>query len=252
MYLYIPKSITLLDKNNMETINDQLKNLYSKYFDNFIKELLKLEKESNEECSNPLLMYCWENEYEKANVKLLFIGEETNTWYEEDSKGNNSLDDNIKFYERFSLDSNNKINSPFWKFIKQINEHFNGESAQHAFLWTNINKIGRKTGVGAPSKDFLKIEKEKFNVLEEEIKITKPDVIIFMTGKEGEYHLSGKLPVSREPENLDNDLYIQKIECTGFENTLFLRTYHPQYMWKSGKSSDYINKIIEIIEEHKK
>lgn len=235
-------------------INEQLEALYGKYFDNFIEELLKLEKESNEECSNPLLMYCWEDEYKNANVKLLFIGEETNTWYEEEPKGKNKLKENINFYRKFGfgVDSNKKYNSPFWNFIRQINEHLNGKSAQHSFLWTNINKIGRKTGVGAPSEDFLKIEKEKFNVLKEEIKITKPDVVIFMTGTSKEYHLSGKLQVSRDPENLDKDLYIQKIECTGFENTLFLRTYHPQKMMRSGKISDYKNRIIEIIEEHKK
>lgn len=241
-------------------INEQLQELYDEYYEDFISSLLKLEetkKESGhpEKCSNPLLMYCWEKEYENAKVKILFIGQETNSWYKEFPKGNNNVQKNIEFCKKFNfgINENNpskNYNSPFWNFIRIINEHFNGKETKHSFLWTNINKIGKEEGVGAPSEEFLKIEKEKFNVLEEEIKIVNPDVVIFMTGKEKEYYLNGKLRVSGNPELFDQNLYIQKIECNGFEDILFLRTYHPGFMTRSGDLNLYINKIIEIIKQH--
>lgn len=239
-------------------INDQLEELYSQYYEDFIKELLALEKNKSVKCSNPLLMHCLENEYEKAKVKILFVGQETNKWYPDFNKGEYDIKKNIEFYKKFNLGidpknpQKNYYISPFWNFIRKINKYFNGESAKHTFLWTNINKIGKENDVGAPSSEFLDIEQKKFNVFAEEIRIVDPDVIIFLTGENKEYHISNKLTVTKPVISMCDDLFIQKliIDNKDFENKLFIRTSHPHGMNHQAKFDLYAKSIIKIIEDN--
>ena len=69
----------------MTTINNKLENLYSSKYKNLTEELLKINskfKEDNRnyiQATNPLLIKV-DEEYVNADIKIMFFGQETNTW----------------------------------------------------------------------------------------------------------------------------------------------------------------------------
>ena len=65
-------------------INKELQKLYSRKWKDFLTMQNLLNATGISNYSSPLLMCCWEHEYEEVNSgkKVLFIGQETNTWFE--------------------------------------------------------------------------------------------------------------------------------------------------------------------------
>lgn len=67
-------------------MNKKLLNLYRRYWPEIVSSL-----EGNQ-LSNPLLLYINDEEkYKNADIKIMFFGQETNTW--EGELGNKSIDE---------------------------------------------------------------------------------------------------------------------------------------------------------------
>lgn len=56
-----------------------------------------------------------------------------------------------------------------------------GQGLTTAFIWNNTSKIG-KTSRGGVGDKIREIEKDYFNVIEQEVQILTPDIIIFTSG----------------------------------------------------------------------
>jgi len=157
------------------SINEDLKKLYKEN----LSIIKKLSSELKDDFDGPLLMYCWDENFNDANYKILFIGQEhTNTcWF-----ANDDIEDPLKWYETFCLAKN--YNSTFWLAVKQINRTLNGNGSHKPnFLWTNVSKYATATGRPVGFEKHNQITNQfGFNILAKEIEIIKPDAIIFLSG----------------------------------------------------------------------
>jgi hypothetical protein len=223
-------------------INEELKKVYLSrargMYDNFIN----LNK-TDLKYAGPLLMYCWDEEYEKAKTKILFVGQETNGWNENLPPIN---DDNIlktiEAYKNFELGMHNK--TPFiqalWKLNKLVNKDEN-----RSFLWTNINKFG-VSGKGRAVESLLEIEKRHFMVFIDELKICKPDAVIFLCGYRYDSEIENKLgstqfiKCSEYPER-----YLSRVSNEYLPYNSY-RTYHPAFLRRDGMERIY-DIVAEII-----
>ena len=225
-------------------INKQLTKLYSSKWNDFLKMQNLLRDEDILNYSSPLLMYCWEEEYNNCNKKLLFIGQETNSWFDcGSSLDNNSLNQVITNYEDFELA--NGYNSPFWRFVKELNSQIN--DTEYCYLWTNVNKFGQHGAEGRPAQRVLDLECSYFNVLKDELKILKPDAVIFLTGPNYDGDIINKLGST------------DFLQCTDYSTRQFAqvknkylpknsyRIYHPNYLSRSGLFNEYLDILTGLI-----
>lgn len=157
--------------------NQQLKSVY----ENYLLELKSLTKEHASNFSYPLLMKVF-SDYEKAKHKVLYVGKETFGWCGTlDDSQNLNVDELMNDYEEFEFAKNyHGRNSPFWRFIRTCHNKLNSESLPNGLLWTNFSKCD--SNGTTPEYNLQKLNNKGFDLILNEIQITKPDVVIFITG----------------------------------------------------------------------
>lgn len=167
--------------------NKQLKDLYYGNIPNAEKMTLELSEEPD--YVSPLLMQCWENEYAKAKVKILFCGQETNGWqgYIRPTTSLN-IDKILGGYLQFNM--GREYNSIFWQYVHRIQTEVNGDN--NGFGWTNVLKFG-KSDAGRPDSTIQAAELRYYNVLRDEIRILSPDIVIFFSGPNYDEDISMRL-----------------------------------------------------------
>ena len=209
-------------------INQKLRETYSKKIIG-----LKNSPDFAEEVDGPILMHCWEEEYLKSNYKILYVGQESNGWI-------GYMDDNITAsidaYKQFAM-SKNGNRSIFWQHIYKINSALNPNQAEgNNFLWTNVSKFTSLDGTALDWNTHLTTV-NKFNCLKEEIDITKPDVVMFLSGPN--YDDKIKLQFNGEVKFktfLNRTIReIAQLEHPDLPEHSY-RTYHPNYLQRSKKS----------------
>ncbi len=182
-------------------INDKLIALYTKHLCKFPKD--EIEKSfGTDDYSNPLLIHCWED-YTKDYIRILYIGRETSSWYSgddcTDEQGYYNIEKLVDLVVNkfdFKFKKKYRFFSLLYKLEKKFNNIENelGKSPKvHNFLWTNVFKFGRyDEGKRRPIKKVQDWEQNYLNILRNEIEITKPDLIIFVTGNgvnDDEYYI---------------------------------------------------------------
>ena len=172
------------------------------------------------------------------NNPILYIGQETNCWVNDDS----TLDINIgrveDSYDSFIIDYNGD-NTVFWQFIKSI---INNEPIADNVVWTNTLLMGNRYKKGTPivDKSLLDISYKNLLYL---YKFFNPSNTIIVAGNSNPYYsvlnrfykeidssLSDKWPTSSEPLIIDD------------KNSIFM-TYHPMYLRKSKKYDSVVKEI---------
>jgi len=231
-------------------INEELKTYYLTKLDD-----LKTIKSNlvDQKYAGPLLLYCYEENYlDTDNIKIMFVGKETNGWNNQDISLESTIDHCIGLAKDTMSREYNK-SRPFWNFIKKINETINPGKKLN-FIWNNINKFGKYkdkeitgSGRGRASKKVLEQENEYFNVFITELEITKPDVVIFLTGPSYDKDIKKKLPNVRFEKC--SDLKPRKFARVVHEKLpkKSFRVYHPQYLRLSRKEGKYIELLKEKI-----
>lgn len=130
--------------------------------------------------ANPLLLHIKDEEkYKNADIKIMFFGQETNSWNGE--LGSKGMAELLNIYSDFL---ENTYSSQFWNavgdYVNSIKELNPNKSVE--FVWNNILKIGKENGKGKPKQDLVDLQKKVFPVIREEVEILSPDLIIFFTG----------------------------------------------------------------------
>lgn len=208
----------------MENLNEQLKELYSKNWDVLLEELDsdKLEVAS----SYPLLIKINEKKYEKSNFKWMVFGKETNGWDVYDGTIDSVLDN----YYRFTDSSGNfdvDYKSFFWDRVKDFHRVLDEKAKQNTYLiYNNLLKIG-KLDSGTPPKYITDIERKHFSVIKDEINILKPDMLLFLSGKNYDHIINdiwGDVAMDAIAP-YENDLLV-RINIPGVK--LAMRSKHPQ------------------------
>ena len=227
----------------MNEINQELQAIYQSYFENLKGKTLP------PETSNPLLMHIYD-EYMTSKVKVMIVGKETNSW------GNlsqtSSIKPIIKMYKDFALGHGwyNKsgkvrmLNSPFWNFSRSIFAKLNdGNRRSKGFLWTNVSKFD--TGKNNRTPDLAYRYKEGFELLRKEIKITGPDLILFVTGND--YDVQIKEYINLESSPLEAHPYIDILKDNKGEiSAKMYKINHPNWLRYNKKYWPVLNQLIAL------
>ena len=211
-------SETLVDFNNKIRVDDDFKKLVA----------------------NPLLLQIDEN-YANAELKIMFFGQETNGWGE-DFTG--EIEPEIQRYIRFYLnDGYKQYGGQFWNGVNRMKQIFNINSNKTVgYIWNNVVKIGL-CSKGYPYESH-KFTLKYFDVLKAEIKILKPDVLIFLSGPG--YDIEIENAIGEYLKSEIDGFSLRKLCEFKFKEDLGIkkafRTYHPNYLWRNG-IDDYFNAI---------
>jgi hypothetical protein len=232
---------------NTEKINLQLKAEYEKYL-TIIKNTDKNEIANYDNHSLPLLMSV-SQEYLASKTRILFVGKETYGWHEQLSNINSSNAEEI--IDKYGFDQM-KWNTPFWRFVKNTCEDLNIQcdktndktKSKYGFMWTNISKMD----VNKKSPKFVngKHQFYGFNLLEKEIKILDPHIVIFLTSIGYDQLIEFAIPgIFFEAYK---DTSFQYLAKANFDNRIFYRTYHLRFL-NSRKAKYNIKKVVDLLIE---
>jgi hypothetical protein len=220
--------------------NKQLSSLYEDY----LKRLSNLfDLHERHDYSLPLFMEVFP-EYRNVAMKLMIIGKETNGWYStlaDDEMMN--VEKIVECYRKFEL-GKGYYHSPFWRFSKKLFLELNPSSDITGLLWTNLSKIDQNQttpGQNAEEKNF-----EGYKLLEKEIEITKPNIVVFLTSWKMDYLINKVFPGAEfHKVSAPDSIYLARI-CHPALPSKTYRTYHPRFL--NSYSSRYrIDDIIGYI-----
>lgn len=223
-------------------INEKLRETYAKKI-----EGLKNSPAFADEVDGPILMHCWEEEYNKSQYKILFVGQECNGWigYMDDK-----IETSIEGYKKFAL-SKNGNRTIFWQYVNKINSELNPDQAEEKnFLWTNVSKFSTLDGKGLDWETHLSTV-DKFNCLKDEIAVTKPDVVIFLSGPDydGKINTQFNNEVKFETFKERNIREVSKLEHPDLPKHTY-RIYHPNYLQRS-KKTFLLDELIDHVKSDK-
>lgn len=220
--------------------NDELARIYAPYLENLIKNT----RQFAGDFSVPILMKVPLN-IDKVRKKILYVGKETYTWI---GTLSNVSDLTVEYimarYEKFEFAKNyHGRNSPFWRFIRTVHKSINGTDYPDGILWTNFSKCDSKGTT--PSTILQNLNESGFDLLKDEIKILKPDIIIFLTGwaYESQFHRVFKgLTFDTIEEG-----YLYKCNHESLCNKAYM-TMHPNGLNYRKKLKPIIKQICDLIE----
>jgi hypothetical protein len=232
---------------NIEEVNLQLMAEYEKYL-SLIKNTDKNEIANYDNHSLPLFMSVAQ-EYLDSTTKILFVGKETYYWHDLLSNINGYSVEKIR--GKYGFDQM-KWNTPFWRFVKNTCEGLNilcdtnidkGKS-KYGFMWTNISKMD----ANKKSPALLKSNYQFYglNLLEKEIKILNPDIVIFLTSYYYDQLIDLAIPGIFKcyvKAYEDIPLYLAK---ANFDNRIFYRSYHPRFL-NSSNAKYKIKGVVDLL-----
>ena len=233
--------------------NSKLLALYKSKFDELSPRIsvynenlcLKNEEDKNQ-ATNPLMLMI-DEDWEKADLKVMIFGQENNFWGGECGNGGafgGKINEVIEIYNKFYL-KDTMYSCPFWNEFRRIRSEISTNDKKVAVLWNNIVKIGR-LGPGF-NLEIHQITKQYFNVIQDEIKILQPDLLIFFTGPKYNERIQEALG---EFSNIEIDGFSARQMCNiefkefpGIKKSI--RTYHPGYLYRNkNRRLKFINKIL--------
>lgn len=238
-------------------INEELYTLYYNKLSKGCPCMLQLFRQMRREAnapSYPLFLKINEEQYCNADVKIIVFGQETNSWEHKICPTVTPVDQSIEIvddtvkgfmdYYRNFFDSKD-INSPFWQYIKKIKKILSSNLPNKTIeiVWNNIYKIGNKEkNRNRPVKSIRDFENTYFNVIQDEIDILKPDIILFFTGPDYDRRVIKIFPTicfkPFVPTIRQKELAKLQLE----NNISAYRTYHPNYL-QLNKKEEFIRYI---------
>jgi len=161
--------------------------------------------------------------YYATDVRLMIVGQQARYW----PSVTLGLDGLLDAYKAFDL-ARNTGSSPFWQASHTIAQRVNPNGPERAFLWTNLIKMDE--GEGRPNA-ALEEAVCKLGLLNREIELLRPDVVVFFTGPSYDARLSTTFPGLKYHEITKG--LAQLDHCT--LPTKSYRTYHPKHLWIAKK-----------------
>jgi hypothetical protein len=229
-------------------MNNQLLNLYTSKWDDLCTAMKPILLDDTLELKPtcPLLISIDDaEEFNRADVRLMICGQETNSWNHQFHDNQQSIIDNYKSF--FNDGECWAYGGQFWNGVSRFGSLLQAKYADKKIklVWNNIVKIGKYNDKGFPPDYIYEIEREHFSVIKEELEIIKPNIVLFLTGPnyDGIIHDNFGL---LEKQNLApfSTRQISKLKLEGVD--FAFRTYHPNYLWRNNIDS-YFNRIIEEI-----
>jgi hypothetical protein len=214
-------------------INTQLLDYYSKILGN-----LKTIRLSSGGLSNPHLLSV-PPEYLQVNNRIMIVGQQAGGWNDEmPADDQQYLVALMNLYTSF-IESGKSNSSPFWQAAIDLQRLVNPGYPSKAFIWSNLVKIDQY-GNRPPFEIEDKIR--QLGILQEEIKITYPKVVVFFTGPSYDSCLKLTFPnVQFVPESG----LLLRLEHPNLPYNSY-RTSHPKYL-RLSRNWDVIEQIAKGI-----
>lgn len=225
-----------------EQLNKELFKLYKGQWAN-IEKILK----ANPQLSHPQLIYVPEK-YTETEFRLMIVGQQPYEWHFNKDKGiREDLDLNpiekieklLWWYKNFSL-GERYSRSPFWQAAHKLNELLNPNFPRYSFLWSNLIKTDKRNW--PPDPDIEK-ELRGLRLLQEEIRITQPNVVVFFTGPDYDDRIRQDFEGVESDWNQD----LARLQHKSLPKNSF-RTYHPGHLRRKRKWA-VINRIADLVKK---
>lgn len=223
--------------------------------------------------------------YESAEVKVMIFGRETNNWNDisfrkkeeytdctynfnlrtsdevlHEIRGKHDVDNENEeiygitdIYSGYCYYDTVTTKARFTKrmnqFADQMRSRLGGKRVET--VWNNVYKIGlggKPHGkcCGQPTARIKDIEQSYFNVVAEEVKILKPDVVIFMTGVEADNAIKEKFGLTDDAFTpIHDELFLHRVDIPGVRYSA--RTTHPVDRRSNADFDAHNNALIEDI-----
>ena len=239
-----------MDEKQMEKyfenseVNQKLLKLYEKNWD-IVREVYDAATNNKE-----LVFHssCVPHNYEceKMTHKILVVGKRTNGWGFTNGARNSMLE-TLEFL--YSKKHNNKMSFTFpYKFCKSINNYdYQNVIKKTYFAWISLNKFAYGKDDKTELNDKAQyIVDNKFNILEKEIEIINPDIVLFLTGDYDKY-IKKQLDGVKFHKLENSECEIARVEHKVLHKRISFRTYQPDYFrfLKKGMYDKYIQELVK-------
>lgn len=218
---------------NATTLNQRLESFYT----NHISELSSL-MHTFEGASCPHFLSVPDG-YPACPIRLLIVGQQTYGWGDPKVfQCPRILQSLIQLYADFNLGHNYNA-SPFWQASMTLQRLLNPSCPERNFIWSNLVKIDQNRK--RPNRE-LEEKVCSLNILQSELSITRPDVVVFFTGPYYDERLKSTFSGI-------NFVPVSKMVATLIHPELpdlAFRTYHPNYLRRSGNWR-VLEKIAELV-----
>lgn len=223
------------EKYERININARLKKLYQSKWD----ELILNAKDTD--ATYPLLIKV-DDSYKNADIRVMIVGQETDGWCGVLEDGEKDIDSVQESYFNYLYKNKEKYRRPFWNrknfryFEEEISKMFPDKKV--AFIWNNVSKIGKNSS-GKPTKKIEELEKNYFDIFEEEFALLNPSIVIFTTGNR-------TIPLIHKIKKSLKEEPVSKVLLKRYPSIVAVRTYHPNAQIKGGKKR-FKEDIIDLI-----
>jgi hypothetical protein len=232
--------------------NIELYKIYSKLHEK-LPVLVDTENKKNDNptewATNPLFLYA-DDDYINSEIKIMLFGKETNSWHDKNklpygSREDFIVDDIINLHYGFPVRTFKR--SVFFRGFSLLINKIEGmnRTRKIGFMWNNLVKMGMQKR-GFPHKLYPGVIKPHLNtIIPEEIKILKPNFLVFFTGPDNYDKVLNDIfnnPKRNKIANF-NERQLCEIEIPRISKAL--RTYHPNYLFKTG--NDNVDKYYDCI-----
>jgi hypothetical protein len=161
-------------------------------------------------------------------IKVMIFGKETNGWLEDLDREPLKA---MERYARFWIDKKSKYSKKgtFQHVVNKFQDMLDKEKV--CCIWNNIIKIGKKKEKGMPPDDLIHWQDNWFEVIRKEVKLIKPDCLIFFTGPSYDRYIKKVFGEFETSKVLDKKTrQIAKLNFLESKELIAFRTYHPNYL----------------------
>jgi len=208
----------------------------------------KLPKSLRRRASAPLLI-APHSKWSRCPTKLLIVGQETNGWGADPvSKGSVRLEtldaftssssgvaSMVSAYKAFAFARTYRHrNSAFWRAFRYL--EIEAAEAPCSAMWTNLFKVDVSGSVvkNCQIKHRRLLRAAQAGLLAEEIRLLKPQIVIFFTGPNYDDELIDAFPdATLTPLSPGRDIREAALVHSKALPVCSIRTYHPTYLQRS-------------------
>lgn len=185
------------------------------------------------------------------HCRIMVFGQETNDW-EGPFPHPQGMGYMLRNYEEFFISGYcYTYGGQFWngisRFVRAFKDRYSASYGSVGLLWNNVIKLGRAGNKGAPNEDMLTDQDEWFDVVNYEVEILKPNIVVFFSGPNYDRFIERILgDASFERFSVRDERQLARV-TSPYLPARTVRTYHPNYLWRNG-FDQYLDEILGAID----
>lgn len=189
----------------MNNVQTQLNELYLDYLNKIFVDKVLFDQIQKFEISSPIFLDCKTEfgKYLDSNYRVLYVGKETNYWFNQKEREQSGLLNDISNYEKYlfaltnlykSFNIGHNYKTAIFTFMDILVEKLRSNNEKTGILWTNLLRHDYFGNGKVPYEVEEKITFDNNYVFRKELEILKPEAIVFVTGPKYDYILEKTFP----------------------------------------------------------